>query len=232
MAALFWDSFSISFVFAYIVKLRSIVAADTASSPSVYAGCIFHPGGVIRRSDVEAPLPRAAPTPAVTPDVVEPRAGTFAVMAQTCMGGASTLVGIAPYVAIVRALPSRGAVARAPDRVTSPRFRWPRLSACPLSEVTLTACLPAQAWASSQRSSGGSRGRRRAGGMMRSCFTRKETKEARLPFATTSKGNLITAEVGVAEVVLMTICATTSTAAEGRAVGVAVSDSTLAATCA
>jgi hypothetical protein len=152
VTALLSGFFSVIFTLELIVVGRSLVAATTAASPSDCADYIPPLGGIDCQAGVEAPLPRAAPTPVVTPFGVASMAGTLVVMGHARMDGASFLDGDTFTVVIVRLLRMRAAGALAPGYTAAPRSQWPRLSACPLIEVRTSNWLPAQAWASSQRS--------------------------------------------------------------------------------
>ncbi len=189
-AALLWGSFTDLVVLAHFVGMVGQMAVVTAYSPLVHADFMSHRNGVRCQSGVEVLLPRAAPTPKALPVGVVSAMGTSGNTAQTFLGGASTLDGDTPNAAEGRSLLMRAAGARPSDLFLSPRAQWPRLAACPLTEVSATACLPAQAWASSQRNRSGAGVRMQEGARRRNASTKeiKEEEEARQPFAILAKG--------------------------------------------
>ncbi len=179
MAALLWGSFSLIHVFVLFAIVRYLVAATTASSLSDCAGFISPHSGIKCQSDVEAPLPRAAPTPVVRSMRATPGAGTFVTIIHVNVDWASVLDGDMPATTIVRSLRARAAGVLALGYAELPRSQWSRLSAWPLTEAPTTNWIPAQAWASSQRWRGGSGqgGRTQEGGTARILLTRRPMKE-------------------------------------------------------
>ncbi len=178
-ANLLLGSFSVLYVLVVIVIVRYLVAATTAPSSSNCADYVIPHCGMSCQADVEAPLPRAAPTPVVRPMRATPGAGTFVTIIHVNVDWASVLDGDMPATTIVRSLRARAAGVLALGYAELPRSQWSRLSAWPLTEAPTTNWIPAQAWASSRRWRGGSGqgGRTQEGGTARILLTRRPMKE-------------------------------------------------------
>ncbi len=219
LADLLMGFFTNLVVLARFVGFMSQVAMGSACSSSVYAELMSHRRGARRQAGVEVLLPRAAPIPKALPIGSAPALGTLGNTAQERLGGASFHDVVMLSVATNRKLQTRAAGARPSDILRPPRVQqWPRLAAWPLAQGSVTNCLPTQAWVSSQRHQGraGARMLTRGRRMRASTNKAKEEKEAERPFASRAKGATCGAEVGVAELLLLTFYATTSTAAVRR----------------
>ncbi len=190
-AALLWGFFTDLVVLAHFMGMVGQVAVVTAYSPLVHAEFMSHRFGARRQSGVEVLLPRAAPTPKAPPIGFARAMGTLGAIAQTLLGGASTLGINMPNVAEDQILLIRAAGARPLIILLPPRVQqWPRLAAWSLTEEYVTTCLPAQDWASSQRNRSKAGARMQEGERRRNASTKetKEEEEAGRPFASLAKG--------------------------------------------